>query len=108
MEPLRPEDDRYDDRFKHLETLLREVRDNAVDAAKQLDKRVTYLEDVRVRAIEDQMLAEKVRYNERAAQAEKESQSSITRRHLWLAAGTIVATLIVGFFTVLASTGAFG
>lgn len=101
---MEPRASGFSEQFKQLESLIRDVRDSAIDAAKQMDKRITYLEDVRVRAIEDQLLAEKVRRN----MAVEQRGEGISKRMFWVAVATIVAMLLIGFFTVLATTGAFG
>lgn len=114
---MTPEDDKGDyesisTRFTRLEGIVRETARNVTDlktaqltAVEMLDKRVAQLEEVRIRALEDWRLAEKVREQERDKQADREviaHHQIITRRDAY------VGVLVMAVITILGSLIASG
>lgn len=95
---------------------IRDTKDAATHGLDLLAKRVTYLEEVRVRAIEDQMLRDKVLSNERdevrrdnaKAQAEAiriAQQRLVGRREFWLGVAAVVATILTSVLGALITAG---
>lgn len=83
---------------------IREVKTSSADAVAMLSKRVTYLEEIRVRALEDQVLKQKVLSFEREQEAERRAREEAdfraaqTQRHIarwewWLGVATVVVML---------------
>jgi hypothetical protein len=100
--------DRRDDEIPlsivRLETLIetavddiKDVKDSAADGIKLLDQRVRFLEDVRVRALEDWRTAQGVLERERERVRDQQARASIGHREFWLGVAAICATVAVSF-----------
>ena len=94
--------DRRDDALNivRLETLIetavddiKDVKDSAADGLKLLDQRVRFLEDVRVRALEDWRTAQAVLEKERDRVRERQAHAQISHREYWLGIVAVAATV---------------
>jgi hypothetical protein len=97
----RREDDDVLVRLTRLEDLVSRIADDikaarvtAVDGLEQATKRITYLEEVRVRALEDWRLSQSVLDRERSQVKKHDEQTGISRREFRLGLATIVTALI--------------
>ena len=97
-EPLATKLARLEEGVQDLAGDVSDIKTQQMGMVDMLDKRMRMLEEVRVRALEDWRLAEKVREEERYKQADREElvqHQLVSRRQFWIGTIAIVVATIL-------------